>query len=66
MLMYYDNTKIHAENILSGCVVHSEHRLDKLNAISIGKEHLNVFITERFIEKTISFWDPVKNFRRNH
>ena len=41
--------------IVSGCVVRSEHCIDILNAKSIGKEHLNVFITERFIEKTVSF-----------
>ena len=42
------------KNIFSGCVVSSEHRVDILNAKSVGKEHLNVFITERFIEKTVS------------
>ena len=38
------------------------------NAKSIVKEHLDVFITERFIEKTVFFfvWDPVKTFRRSH
>ena len=40
--------------------------IDILNARSIEKEHLNVFITERFIEKTIPFWDSVKKFRRSH
>ena len=40
------------QNIVSGCGVRSEHRIDILNAKSVGKEHLNVFITERFIEKT--------------
>ena len=53
-------------NVGSGCDVRSEHRIDILNAKSVGKEHLNVFVTERFIEKTISFWDPVKKFRRSH
>ena len=50
------------KNIASGCVVRSEHCLDRLNAKSVGKEHFNVFITERSIEKTVSFWDPVKKF----
>ena len=40
--------------IVSGCVVRSEHRIDILNAKSIGKAHLNVF-KEQFIEKTVSF-----------
>ena len=42
------------QNIVSGFGVRSEHRIDILNAKSIGKEHLNVFLTERFIEKTVS------------
>ena len=54
------------QNVVSGCGVRSEHRIDILNAKSIGKEHLNVFMTERVIEKTVSFWDPVEKFRRNH
>ena len=33
------------KNIVSGCVVRSEHRIDILNGKSIGKEQLNVFIT---------------------
>ena len=52
--MYYDNKEIHAKNIVSGCVVLSEHCTGILNARSIGKEHLNVFITERFMEKATS------------
>ena len=44
----------------------SEHRIDILNAKSIGKKHLNVFITERFIEKAVSFWDSAEKFRRSH
>ena len=39
------------KNIVFGCVVRSEHRIVTLNAKSIGKEHLNVFITEQFIKK---------------
>ena len=58
--MYYVNKEIHAKKY---CAVHSEHRIDKLNAKSIWKENLKVFITELFIEKTVSFWDPVKTFR---
>ena len=54
------------KNFASGCVVRSEHCLDILNAKSVGKEHFNVFITERSIEKTASFWYPVKKFRRSH
>ena len=54
------------ENVISGCDVRSEYRIDVLNAKSIGNKHLNVFITERFIKKTVSFWDPVKKFRRSH
>ena len=42
-------------NSFSGFGVRSEHRIDILNAKSIGKEHLNVFLTERFIERTLSF-----------
>ena len=37
------------KNIVSGCVVRSEHRIDILNAKSIKKEDLNVFITEPFL-----------------
>ena len=48
------------KDILSGCVVHSEHRIDILNVKSAGKEHLNVFITEPLIEKMVSFLDSVK------
>ena len=48
------------KNIVSGCVVCSENRIDILNVKSVGKEHLNVFITEPFIEKMVSFWDSVK------
>ena len=36
--MYYVNKEIHT--------VRSEHRIDKLNAKSIWKENLKVFITE--------------------
>ena len=54
------------ENIFSDCVVRSEHCIDILNAKSIGKEHLKVFITESLIEKMVSFWNSVKKFRRSH
>ena len=47
------------KNIVFGCVVRSENRIDILNARSIGKEHLNIFIDERFIEK-------LKKLRRSH
>ena len=50
--------------MVSGCVVCSEHRIDILNAKSIGKEHFNIFITESFIEKMVSFWDLVRKFIR--
>ena len=50
------------KNIDSGCAVRSEHRIDILNIKSVGKEHLNVFITEPLIEKMVSFWDSVKKF----
>ena len=43
------------KNIVSGCVVCSKHCTDILNAKSIGREHLNIFITDPFIEKTVSF-----------
>ena len=46
------------QSIASGFGVRSEHRIDILIAKSIGKEHLNVFLTERSIKKTVSFWDP--------
>ena len=54
------------KNIVCGYVVRSEHRIDILNTRSIGKGHLNIFLTERFIGKTVSFWDSVKKFRRSH
>ena len=41
--MYYVNKEIHAKKY---CAVRSEHRIDKLNAKSIWKENLKVFITE--------------------
>ena len=37
------NKEIHAKKY---CAVRSEHRIDKLNAKSIWKENLKVFITE--------------------
>ena len=38
------------ENIVSRCVTRSEHRIDVLNAKSIGKDHLKIFVT---IEKMV-------------
>ena len=54
------------QNIVSGFGVRSEHHIDILNGTSIEREHLNVFLTEQFIEKTVSFWDPAEKFRRSH
>ena len=54
------------KNIFSGCLESSEHRMDMLSAKWIRKKHLNVFITDWFIEKTASFWDSVKTFTRSH
>ena len=48
------------------CVVRSEHRIDILNAESIGKEHFNIFIAYLFLEKTVSFSDPIEKFKRDH
>ena len=48
-MIYYGNKETHAKNIVSGCVVRSEQRIDILNAKSIGKEYLNLIITEPFI-----------------
>ena len=56
--MYYDNNEIPAETIVFGCVVRSEHRIDIKCTTN-----LNVFRTERFIQKTFSFWDSLKKFR---
>ena len=53
ILMYYGKKK----HIVPSCAVCSKHRIDIINARSIGKGHLNVFITERFIEKIVCFWD---------
>ena len=39
------------KTIISGCVVRSEHGIDLLDAKSIEKEHLNVFIIEPFVKK---------------
>ena len=59
--------KFTLKNIVSGCAVCSEHHIDILNVKSVGKEHLTPsFITESFIEKTVSFWDSVKKFKRSH
>ena len=58
--------KFTLKNIIPSCFVRSEHCIDLLNAKSIGKKYLNVFIIERFIEQTAYFWDSVKKFRRSH
>ena len=55
--IYYGNKEKRAKNILFGCVIRSEHRIDILNAKSIGKYYVNVFIIEGFIEKTVSLGD---------
>ena len=34
------------KNVFSGCVVFSQHRIDIVNAKSIGKKHLKVLVTE--------------------
>ena len=54
------------ENIVPRCVTRSEHRIDILNANSIGKDHLKVFITELFIEKMVLFRNSVKTLKRSH
>ena len=54
------------KNFVSGYAVRSDHRIDILNAKSTGKKYLNVFITEQFIEKSISFWNSGEKFRRSH
>ena len=38
----------------------SEQRIDILNVKSVVKKYLNVFIIERFIEKTVPFWYSVE------
>ena len=52
------------KHIAFGCVVRSEHRIDTLNAISIGEEYLNIFMTERFIEKTVFLGGPNKEVQK--
>ena len=37
------------KNIVSGYAVRSKHHIDILNAQSIGKKYLNVFITKPFL-----------------
>ena len=34
------------KNVFSECVVFSQHRIDIVNAKSIGKKHLKVLVTE--------------------
>ena len=53
------------KNIVFGCVLSSEHRIDILNVKSIGKTRLCVFIIESFIEKMVTFWDSIKKFKRS-
>ena len=52
--------------IASECFVRCEHGINVSIAKSIRKDYLNVFITESFIEKTVSSWDSVKKFKRSH
>ena len=49
ILIHYPTKKSTLKTIVSGCVVRSEHRIDKLDAKAIEKEHLNVFIIEPFV-----------------
>ena len=51
------------KNIISGSIVKDEHRHEVLHAKSIGKESSDQFIKERFIEKTVPFWNPVKKLK---
>ena len=51
ILMYYDNK----EHIASSFVVCFKHCIDIINARSIEKAHLNVFITKRLIKKLFPF-----------
>ena len=53
------------QNIVSGSIVKDEHRSDILNAKSIGNESAQQFIQERIIERTKSFWDPIKKLKFN-
>ena len=48
------------KNIVTGSVVRPEFLHDILDAKTIGKQHLDYFINERFFEGKISFWDSVK------
>ena len=52
--------------IASECFVRYEHGINISTAKSIRKDYFNVFITDSFIEKTVSSWDSVKKFKRNH
>ena len=52
------------KNIVSGCVVRSEHHVDILNTKLTGKEHLTSSLP--FIEKSVSFWDSIKKFKWGH
>ena len=54
------------KNTFSSCLESSEHQMDILSAKWLRKKHLNVFITDWFIEKTAAFWDSVKKFTRSH
>ena len=47
-------------NIISGAVVQAQFRTEILTAKDIGETKAVVFITERIINKEVSFWDPVK------
>ena len=65
-LVYYDNKESLAKNIASSCVECSEHIIEIITARSIGNGHLNVFITEWFIEMTFLFGIKQKLFLRSH
>ena len=47
--IYYDNKEIHAKNIFLAVLYLLGIVLKYQNAKSIGKEQLNVFMTERYI-----------------
>ena len=52
-LVFSSTSKSTQQTFAFDCVVLSEHRIDMVNAESIVKKHLNVFITARFIKKTL-------------
>ena len=64
-ISFFLHVKSTLYNTVSGRGVRSEYRIVIKCKIS-WNEHLNFFVTEGFIEKTVSFWDPIKKFRRCH